>query len=224
MKKQSEDPYAPIMAKMKAENQKAIQKLLKSAGAEREKAAAKRAAAEAELGETQKNVERLTAELAQKHRAKLEKELRRKVAADLALDLLYLKNPVSEVASLLDLPEGIVMTIAENVGMVRHEETESNIVSLMWLEEQSQGRGGNIIFHWGEITCRFWWEFGIGDTLAFIDVPKAEMWEAATGIPLERRDIALHFIGKKLAADRGLGSKKYRLEADAIVILRNDGA
>ena len=220
MKKQTDDPYASIIAQMKAENQKAIEKLLKTARTERDKAAAKRAAAEAELRETKQNADTLTADLTQKHHARLEKSLRKKVAGDLALDLLYLKNSVAEVAALLELPESFVMGIAENVGIVRHEATEANTVSLMWLEIESMGRGGNIIFHWDKITCKFWWEFGTGNTLTFIDVPNAEKWEAVTGIPLERRDIALHFVGKKVAAGQGFGAEKYRLEPNAIVILR----
>ena len=220
MKKQTDDPYASIIAQMKAENQKAIEKLLKTARTEQDKAAAKRAAAEAELSETKQNANTLTAGLTQKHHARLEKSLRKKVAGDLALDLLYLKNSVAEVAALLDLPESFVMGIAENVGIVRHEATEANTVSLMWLEIESMGRGGNIIFHWDKITCKFWWEFGTGNTLTFIDVPNAEKWEAVTGIPLERRDIALHFVGKKVAAGQGFGAEKYRLESNAIVILR----
>lgn len=220
MKKQTDDPYASIIAQMKAENQKAIEKLLKTARTERDKAAAKRAAAEAELSKTKQNADTLTAGLTQKHHARLEKSLRKKVAGNLALDLLYLKNSVAEVAALLDLPESLVMGIAENAGIVRHEATEANTVSLMWLEIESMGRSGNIIFHWDKITCKFWWEFGAGNTLTFIDVPNAEKWEAVTGIPLERRDIALHFIGKKIAAGQGFGAEKYRLESNAIVILR----
>lgn len=220
MKKQTDDPYASIIAQMKAENQKAIEKLLKTARTERDKAAAKRAAAEAELSKTKQNADTLTAGLTQKHHARLEKSLRKKVAGNLALDLLYLKNSVAEVAALLDLPESFVMGIAENAGIVRHEATEANTVSLMWLEIESMGRSGNIIFHWDKITCKFWWEFGAGNTLTFIDVPNAEKWEAVTGIPLERRDIALHFIGKKIAAGQGFGAEKYRLESNAIVILR----
>ena len=220
MKKQTDDPYASIIAQMKAENQKAIEKLLKTARTERDKAAAKRAAAEAELRETKQNADTQTADLTQKHHARLEKSLRKKVAGDLALDLLYLKNSVAEVAALLELPESFVMGIAENVGIVRHEATEANTVSLMWLEIESMGRSGNIIFHWDKITCKFWWEFGTGNTLTFIDVPNAEKWEAVTGIPLERRDIALHFVGKKVAAGQGFGAEKYRLEPNAIVILR----
>ena len=220
MKKQTDDPYASIIAQMKAENQKAIEKLLKTARTERDKAAAKRAAAEAELRETKQTADTQTADLTHNHHARLEKSLRKKVAGDLALDLLYLKNSVAEVAALLELPESFVMGIAENAGIVRHEATEANTVSLMWLEIESMGRSGNIIFHWDKITCKFWWEFGAGDTLAFIDVPNAEKWEAVTGIPLERRDIALHFIGKKIAAGQGFGAEKYRLESNAIVILR----
>lgn len=218
--KKTDDPYASIIAQMRAENQKVIEKLLKTARSERDKAAAKRAAAEAELSETKQNAETLTAGLTQKHHARLEKELRKKVAGDLALDLLYLKNSVSEVAALLDLPESFVMGIAENVGIVRHETTGAGAVSLMWLEIETMGRSGNIIFHWDKITCKFWWEFGAGDALTFIDVPGAEQWETATGIPLERRDIALHFIGKKVAAGQGFGAEKYRLDSNAIVILR----
>jgi hypothetical protein len=219
MKNEADDPYAPIVAQMKAENQKAIEKLLKSARAEREKAAAKRAAAEAELAEAQGNAESLTAELLQKHKTRLEKDLLKKVAGHLAQDLLYLGNSVSTVADLLQLPEIFVLDIAESVGLVRREE-ELPTATLMWLEVETQGRGGNIIFHWGSITCKFWWEFGTGDVLAFIEVPTPEKWEAYTGIPLERRDIALHFIGKKVAATQGRGPEKYRIDPGFISILQ----
>lgn len=204
---------------MKADNQKVIEQLLRAARIARASAADQRAAAEAELAETRASAESLTAELLQQHKARLEKELRKKAAGDLALDLLYRGNSVSETADLLRLPESVVSTIAENVGLVRHEEKTAGL-SLMWLEVESMGRGGNILLHWGTTTCTFWWEFGTGDVLTFIEIPGAGKWEAATGIPLERRDTALHFIGKKVAGTHGSGPEKYRIDPHEIVILK----
>ncbi len=69
----------------------------------------------------------------------------------------------------------------------------------------SDGRSGQVVYESAEATFSLYYEFGGGDVVACIDVPSPEKWQAHTGIPPERRDEVLHYIGRRVVQDQTTG-------------------
>ncbi len=82
---------------------------------------------------------------------------------------------------------------------------------------EDMGRSGDIVLTWGDITRRFWYEFGTG-VLVFVSIPDEAGWEKATDIPLAHREEILHFMGRAMVNDRAPG-RKYSIEGSFINVL-----
>ena len=83
----------------------------------------------------------------------------------------------------------------------------------------SEGRSGYVIYRSETSSFSMYYEFGGGNCIAWIDVPRPEVWEKVTGMPLTRRDEVLNEIGTQVVKDQvwsGIGY--YRIEGDAINI------
>jgi len=75
----------------------------------------------------------------------------------------------------------------------------------------SNGRSGQVQYRSKEGNFDMYYELGGSDVVAGINVPSPNDWVAKTGIPLERRDEVLHFIGQQVVKDQttnGRGSFK----------------
>lgn len=107
------DNIAKIMHKALAENEIAAQNLVAGARAEREKAAEERAAAQEALAETERNAHTLYEDFVEKHRARIARDLHLEAAKGIVARLLRAGESVSEVAALLDLPDGMVQELAQ---------------------------------------------------------------------------------------------------------------
>jgi len=57
------------------------------------------------------------------------------------------------------------------------------------------GGSGQAHYESEEGSFNLYWEFGGGDVLAIVNVPKPEHWLAQTGIAVERRAAVLDYIG-----------------------------
>ncbi len=108
------DNIAKIMQQALAENEIAAQTMVAGARAEREKAAEERAAAQEALAETERNAQALYKGFVEKHRARIARDLHLEAAKGIARRLLRVGESVSEVAALLDLPDGMVQELAQN--------------------------------------------------------------------------------------------------------------
>jgi len=120
----------------------------------------------------------------------------------------------------------------ESVKIMKLFEIERSIIADAWFElgfdklgnhvanvgYEEQGRSGNVVFYREDINLRFWYEFGTGLTLAFIDVPKEENWTSITGLPLEDRLPILNFIGERVVRDRAPGYR-FEIKEDSIKII-----
>jgi hypothetical protein len=63
------------------------------------------------------------------------------------------------------------------------------------------------------------YEFGGGDVVASIDIPSVEKWKRETGLPLDRRDEVLNFIGQQVVKDQTTGGRgSFKIEGDWINI------
>ena len=221
--KPADDPYAPIVTQMRADNERAIARLLQSGYAIRAEAAAELAAAKTAFQKLQTTKGEFAAKCAKKHRAHLDNDLRRRVQADIAEQLLMQSTPPDEVAALLDLRDEVVREIASRVAFSRAISNAMPVLiggELARLEYEDCGRGDYVILHWGATKNRFWREFGTGNTLSFIEIPTAVKWECETGIPLQNRAATLEYIGRKTARDQGKAENHFRIEEKCIVLLR----
>lgn len=216
------------MQKMLDDNAKAAAAVVASAQKVRDEVAAERAAARKALLETTQNTEALSTKYYRQHWNRIEKDLRGQINRDLADKLLYFSIPPDEVVALLGMPEAEVLEIARRFGYFEMDVQDFGIPEpeIKWqkmntsyarVSYEDQGRGGYVVFQLGSTICRFWYEFGGGTTLVFIDVPAEAHWEAQTKIPLAQRDQILNFIGQRAIADKAPGYG-YRIEPTSIVI------
>lgn len=222
------DELRQAMQKMLDDNAKAAEAVVAGAQKARAEAAADREAARQDLLETTQNAEALYATFFREHWDQIEKGLYTRINRDLASTLLFVGTPLDQVATLLNMPEADVLELAVQFGHIEPKSEKFFFLEpeVKWhkmntsyarVTYEDQGRGGNVIFQLGSITCRFWYEFGGGTTLVFIDVPAEAQWEAHTKIPLADRDQVLNFIGQRAIADKAPGYR-YRIEATSIVI------
>jgi hypothetical protein len=70
------------------------------------------------------------------------------------------------------------------------------------VEYLEQGRAGQITYCEGDLRINFDWEFGGGNCVVIIFVPKPEHWEAQTNTPLERRQEILEFVADRAIRDK----------------------
>ncbi len=106
-----------IMQQALAQNEAAAQHLVAGARAEREAAAAERAAAQEILLQTERNETALYAGFVEKHRSRIRQDLNDAAVRMFAERLILAGEPVSEVAALLDLPDGLVQEMARKHGL-----------------------------------------------------------------------------------------------------------
>lgn len=216
------------MQKMLDDNAKAAAAVVAGAQKVRDEMAAEREAAGKALVETTQNEATLSAKYYRQHRNRIEKDLRKQINRDLAAKLLDAAEPPDEVAALLGMPEAEVLEIAQRFGYFEMDVQDFGIPEpdIKWqkmntsyarVSYEDQGRGGYVVFQLGSTICRFWYEFGGGTTLVFIDVPAEAHWEAQTKIPLAQREQILNFIGQRAIADKAPGYG-YRIEPTSIVI------
>ena len=83
----------------------------------------------------------------------------------------------------------------------------------------SEGRSGYVHYRGEASSFSLYYEFGGGNCIAWIDIPRPDTWEKVTGIPLTRRDEVLNEIGSQVVKDQvSSGRGYYRIEGDAINI------
>lgn len=199
------------MQKMLDENTAAAKAIL--AGAENERTAAATALAEArrQLQETERNAPQILQDYTAAYSARLEKDLLKEVKKEVAVQLLSQGKTIPVVARVLNVEEDFVRDLA------KRERPRMPMLPNSWLEYEDDGRSGYVILHYGSIEHRFFYEFAGGTTLVTISIPVAAYWEKHTGLPLERREIILHFIGDQVVHDKAPGYL-YRIEDQFIVI------
>ena len=77
----------------------------------------------------------------------------------------------------------------------------------------SEGRYGHVHYRSSEASFAMYYEYGGGDCVACIDILDSQKWQAHTGLPLERRDAVLDFIGQQVVKDQTTGGRgSFRIE------------
>ena len=83
----------------------------------------------------------------------------------------------------------------------------------------NQGRGGSATYQSKEGSFTMYWEFGGMETVVSIYIPNSKDWVAETGIPLERREAILNFIGQQAIKTQNAGRGTYKIDENYIFIL-----
>ncbi len=210
-----------IMQQMLAQNAAAAEAVTAGAQAAFDEAAAQHVGAQAALREMELNKATIAAEFYDLHRAHIEKDLRQNIVTELTRRLLPASGSSSEVAELLEVPDGFVIAIARELGMTAWEgdsgAQQPSHQNYVWITYENQGRGGTVVFHLGKTVCRFWFEIAGAGALVIIETPKEAHWEAQTGLSLAQRPRVLDYIGQQFVTDQAPGYK-FRIEPDSIVI------
>lgn len=72
----------------------------------------------------------------------------------------------------------------------------------MELSYINEGRGGHIIYKDNQGEIQFSFEFGGGDCVVIIFVPKPQYWESRTGRPIAERNNILDFVANQCVKDQ----------------------
>ena len=146
------------------------------------------------------------------HRKRYEEQLRQETIFAVTKKLILHGMKTQEIISLLDIPKKRMDDALAELGFLKLGNHPAHVAY------ENQGRAGNVVFYRDSVVLRFWYEFGGGNTLAFIDIPKAENWTAITGLPLEDRLPILNFIGECVIRDQAPGYR-YEITKNSINIV-----
>lgn len=73
------------------------------------------------------------------------------------------------------------------------------------LTYSSEGRSGHVYYQSPEAAFTLYFELGGGDCVASISLPSPDAWTRHTGLPLDRRDEVVRWIGQRVVQDQTTG-------------------
>ena len=168
-------------------------------------------AAKEEIKRIERDAHHISEVYIDKHRKEFEERLRQEVLLSLTKKLIMHGMKSTEIMSALDISPAMMTDAWFDLKFTKLGDHVAHVAY------EDKGRSGNVIFYREDVMLKFWYEFGGGTTLAFIDVPKEELWTKETGLPLEDRLPILNFIGERVVRDQATGYK-YEITEDAINI------
>ncbi len=189
-----------------------VDKVQEDARKAHEKAIEMQIAAKEEIHRIELEAETISSEFIGKHRKEFETRLRDDILFSIVRKLILFGMSSNDIMEQLEVSDKMMADLWKNIGFSKLGKTHVAHVAY-----EEQGRAGNVIFYREDIMLKFWYEFGGGLSLAFINVPKAENWKAETGLPLDDRLPILNFIGERVIRDKAEGYK-YEILDDSINI------
>jgi len=179
---------------------------------EQEKAIDMQIAARDEYNRILNNADKIAeTRIEEKRKANLE-QVRNEVWAETVEKLIVEEIPSDMLKRILDLPAKILTEVWFKLGF---EKLGENHVANVGYE--NEGRSGSVIFYRNDLTVRFYYEFGGGDTVAIITIPTRERWEKETKMPLSDRQAVLEFIATRVIRDQAPGCKYFIGESDILI-------
>jgi hypothetical protein len=189
-----------------------VDKVQEDARKAHEKAIEMQIAAKDEIHRIELEAETISRDFIDKHRKEFETRLRDDILFSIVRKLILFGMSSNDIKVQLEISDKMMVDLWTNIGFSKLGKLHIGHVGY-----EDQGRAGNVIFYREDIMLKFWYEFGGGLSLAFINVPKAENWKAETGLPLDDRLPILNFIGERVIRDKAEGYK-YEIQDDAINI------
>ncbi len=99
--------------------------------------------------------------------------------------------------------------IVENVDLLLRENVLKEITDKFsrHIEYESSGRSGTVFYVEGETRIPFYYEFGGGNCVAWIDLPAIDKWESETKTPVDRRQDIIQFTAATVHARQAPGCR-----------------
>lgn len=138
--------------------------------------------------------------------------VRSEVWAETIEKLIVEEIPSDMLKRILEIPGQILADVWFKLGF---DKLDENHVANVGYE--NEGRTGYVIFYRNDLTARFYYEFGGGDTVAIITIPTPERWDAETKMTLAERMTVLEFIAKRVIRDQAPGCKYFIGESDILI-------
>jgi hypothetical protein len=88
------------------------------------------------------------------------------------------------------------------------------------LSYRGNARAGYVIYTDGDIKLEFESEMGGGDCMFIVSIPAENLWEAETGIPIDRRDEIIRFVATGTQRDQA-SNCRFEIRDHEIVYYRN---
>lgn len=167
-----------------------------------EKAIEMQIAAKDEMHRIELEAETISRDFIDKHRKEFETRLRDDILFSIVRKLILFGMSSNDIKVQLEVTDKMMVDAWMNIGF-----TKLGDMHIAHVGYEDQGRSGNVLFYREDIMLKFWYEFGDGLSLAFINVPKADDWKAETGLPLDDRLPILNFIGERVIRDKAEGYK-----------------
>jgi hypothetical protein len=182
---------------------------------EQEKAIDMQIAAKDEYNRIIREAEKISETRIEELRKVYLENLRKEVWTDTIQRLIAAEIPSDMLKRILKIPAQLLADAWYNLGFDKLDENHIGNVTY-----ENEGRCGYVIFYRNDLTTRFYYEFGGGDTIAIITIPSADQWEAATKMSLADRPAVLEFIANRVVRDQAYGGK-YLIGDTDILIHRN---
>jgi hypothetical protein len=162
----------------------------------REQAIDQEIAAKDELHRIQNEAEKLSQEFITQHRKEYDGRLKNDTLMEVTQKLMQAGRSSTEIKLWLEVSDEM---IAHAFRYLNFESLGDRMANVYY---DNKGRAGDVYFNWDGLILKFPYEFGGGNTLATIDVPSPDHWEAETSIPVAQRELVLEFIAKRVVRDQ----------------------
>lgn len=169
-------------------------------------------AAKAEMHRIELEAESISRNFISVHRKDIEDRLRNDLHLAMVRKLIMHGMKSTDMMAVLDIPQKMIAEAWTDLGFSKLGDNHIGHVAY-----EDQGRAGNVIFYREDTMLKFWYEFGGGLALAFINVPAVEHWTTETKLPVEDRLPILNFIGERVIRDKAEGYK-FVIKKDSITI------
>ena len=179
---------------------------------EQEKAIDLQRDAREEIKRIEREAHQISEAYIEKHRKEYLAQIRSEVLEDVVRKLILNEVPSDKLKTWLELSPKMLADVWFYLGFEALD--DAHIAHVAY---DGQGRSGHVVFYRNDMTMHFPYEFGGGDALAIIDIPKVENWKKTTGLPLSDRDTILEFVAKRVVRDQA-PKGRYLIHPDHIVI------
>ncbi|MEO6131683.1 MAG: hypothetical protein ABIQ02_07535 [Saprospiraceae bacterium] len=160
-------------------------------------------AAQEEMHRIEREARHISQNYIDKHRKEFEERIRNKFLLSTTKKLILHGMKPVDIMAVLDVSQKMIAQAWDEVGFSK---LGGHIAHVAY---EDQGRAGKVIFYREDVMLKFWYEFGGGLSLAFVNVPTAQNWTTETHLPVEDRLPILNFIGARILRDQANG---YRYE------------
>lgn len=83
------------------------------------------------------------------------------------------------------------------------------------LSYSNDGRSGRVRYQSAAADFTMYFEFGGGDCIAVVELPRPREWQRQTGLPLAQRDDVIQWIGRQVVRDQTRdGSGRFEIDGN----------